>query len=182
MHFLERNQLFGTAFVLTLKAQDVPLEQKSTVIEQVSGVRSNSLQVIRKIVDMSIPLLGMVVIMAAILFLRHIHAQIVVVLVGILLIELGVWQIAQRLLPTRRRFHALRRELDAFMALVRQLNDAALAVKTHGIQHHRQAFDETHDAMKQAVERMVLVAGRTDEESASEGNITEGLKAVDVEK
>jgi hypothetical protein len=65
--------------------------------------------------------------------------------------------------------------------LVRQLNDAALAVKTHDVAHHRQVFDETHEAMQQAVERMVHVAGKTDEEIAVEDPIAVELKAVNVE-
>ena len=139
------------------------------------------MQVLRKILDMSIPLLGIVVIMGAVLFLRQVHAQIVVVLVGILLIELGVWKIAQEFLLNQRCFHALRRELHTFIGLVRQLNDAALAVKTHDVAHHRQVFDETHEAMQQAVERMVHVAGKTDEEIAVEDPIAVELKAVNVE-
>jgi hypothetical protein len=130
---------------------------------------------------MSIPLLGIVVIMGAVLFLRQVHAQIVVVLIGILLIELGVWKIAQEFLLNQRYFHALRREVHLFMGLVRQLNDAALAVKTHEMVHHRQVFDETHEAMKQTVERMVQVAGKTDEEIAVEDPIAAELKAVNVE-
>jgi hypothetical protein len=139
------------------------------------------LHILRKILDMSIPLLGIVVIMGAVLCLRQVHAQIGVVLIGILVIELGVWKIAQELLLNERCFHALRREFDIFIGLVRQLNDAALAVKTHDADYHRQVLAETHEAMKQAVERMVQVAGKTDEEIAAEDKTTVGLQAVGVE-
>jgi hypothetical protein len=139
------------------------------------------LHVLRKILDMSIPLLGIVVIMGAVLCLRQVHAQIGVVLIGILVIELGVWKIAQEFLLNQRCCHTLRGELDRFIGLVRQLNDAALAVKTHETEHHRQVFDETHEAMKQAVERMVQVAGKTNEEIAAEDKPTLERTAVDVE-
>jgi hypothetical protein len=119
--------------------------------------------------------------MGAVLFLQQVHAQIGVVLMGILLIELGVWKIAQELLLNERCCHALRGELDSFMGLVRRLNDAALAVKAHEMGHHRQVFDETHEAMKQAVERMVQVAGKTDEEIAAEDQPALRRTAVDVE-
>ena len=75
---------------------------------------------LRIILDRSLRILGMVLVVGAILLARSMYSQLAVGLVGLMCIELGVWQLAHRLLPNDRRFHALRRELDAFVECSRQ--------------------------------------------------------------
>ncbi len=115
-------------------------------------------------------MLGVILILGSVLFLREILDQIAVVGIGIILIEAGVWKLAHKVLPNERRFHALRSEIDAFIALGRKLNDAALAVKADDSPVHRQAFDEVCAAMRQSVEEMAKVAGKTDEELEAEAD------------
>ena len=69
-------------------------------------------------------------------------------------------------MPTGRRYLALRAESDLFLQLVRQLNTAALAVKQNGSGAHEHAFQEVRNAMRQSVERMAEVAGKTNDELA----------------
>jgi hypothetical protein len=99
--------------------------------------------------------------LGAVLFLREIRIQIAVVMVGIVLIEAGVWKITHQLLPNDRRYHALRYEIDAFIALSRDLNEAALAAKVEDTPENQRAFDEIREAMHRAVDQISDVAGRT---------------------
>ena len=111
-------------------------------------------------------------ILAAVLFVRDdLRIQLAIVGLGMVVLELGVWKAAHRILPTGRRYLALRAENDLFVQLVRQLNTAALAKKQNDSQAHKQVFEEVRDAMRQSVERMAEVAGKTNAElaPASEG-------------
>ena len=119
---------------------------------------------LRIILDSSLPILGIVLIVGAILMLRSIYSQLAVVLVSLICIEVGVWQLAHRFLPNDRRFHALRRELDAFLECSRQLNQAALAIKINDTPEQRAAFDDIRRALHQSVEVIAKVAGKTQEE------------------
>ena len=130
------------------------------------------MRTLRKIIDIGLPLAGVALILAAVLFVRDdLRIQLAIVGAGMVVLELGVWKAAHLILPTGRRYLALRAESDRFMLLVRQLNTAALAVKQNGSQAHKQAFEEVEDAMRQSVERMAAVAGKTNAEltPASEG-------------
>jgi hypothetical protein len=119
---------------------------------------------LRKGFDIGLPLIGVMMILGAVLFLRGIRIQIAVVMVGIVLIEAGVWKLAHQLLPNDRRYHALRYEIDAFIALSRDLNEAALAAKVEETPENQRAFDAIQEAMHRAVDQISDVAGRTAKE------------------
>jgi hypothetical protein len=119
---------------------------------------------LRKGFDIGLPLIGVMIILGAVLFLRGIRIQIAVVMVGIVLIEAGVWKIAHQLLPNDRRYHTLRYEIDAFIALSRDLNEAALAAKVEDTPENQRAFDEIREAMHRAVDQISDVAGKTEKE------------------
>ena len=119
---------------------------------------------LRIILDRSLRILGMVLVVGAILLGRSIYSQLAVVLVGLMCIELGVWQLAHRLLPNDRRFHALRRELDAFVECSRQLNQAALAIQINDTPEQRAAFDDLRRALHRSVDVISEVAGKRQED------------------
>jgi hypothetical protein len=130
------------------------------------------LRTLRKFIDIAVPLAGVAVILGAVLFLRaDLRVQIAVVGLGMLLIEVGVWKIPHQLLGTGRKYLALRTEVDHFLRLVRQLNSAALALREDNSPRNRQALQEVPEAMRQAVDRMVHVAGKTETELASEREV-----------
>jgi hypothetical protein len=85
--------------------------------------------------------------LSAVLFLREFRGQVAIVVLGILLLEVGVWQLAHHLLPSERQYLALRCETDLFLTLVRQLNAVALLVKAEDSPSHRHAFEEVRHAM-----------------------------------
>lgn len=127
---------------------------------------------LRKLIDIAIPLTGVAVILGAVLFLRSdLRVQIAVVGLGMLLIEIGVWKFPHQLLGTGRKYLALRTEVERFLALVRQLNSAAIALRLDDSPQNRQALQQVPDAMRQAVDRMVHVAGKTEAELAAEREV-----------
>jgi hypothetical protein len=116
---------------------------------------------LRKGLDIGLPLIGVMIILAAVLFLRELRIQLAVVMAGIVLIEAGVWKIAHQLLPNDRHYHALRHEIDAFIALSRDLHEAALAANVEDTPEHRRALDAIREAMHRAVDQLSDVAGRS---------------------
>ena len=83
----------------------------------------------RRILDIGLPILGILVVFGAVLWpviSLRLQLQVLVVLVGILMIEAGVWKLTSPFLPSERKYNALRSEVDRFIDLVRALNSAAL--------------------------------------------------------
>ncbi len=117
-----------------------------------------------RMLDAGLLIVGVVVIVSAVLFVREIPAQVGIVMLGIFLIEAGVWKLANQLLPSQRTFNALRLEGDRFIGLIRQLNATALALKAYDSPANRETFADVREAMLQAVERMAHVAGKTNDE------------------
>ncbi len=122
----------------------------------------------RRQLDPYVSVLGMLVILGAVLFGQELRTQIVVTTFGMVLMEVGVWRLAQRLLPSERQYLALRAEVDRFLWLVRHLNAAALARKAHDAPETHQAFAHVYQEMQHAVARMAMLAGKTDAELAAE--------------
>ena len=120
------------------------------------------------VLEAGLSLLGVLVILGAVLLIKPLRQQLAVVVGGILLVEAGVWKLAHLVLPEQRQYHALRAEGDWFMGLVRQLNAAALAVKADDSPANRQEFDDIQAAMRQTIDRMAAVAGKTDAELTRE--------------
>ncbi len=111
--------------------------------------------------ELGLPLLGMVIVFAAVLFVppSDLQLQIVVVLVGVLMLEAGVWGLTGRILPNERTYSALRDEGDHFIDLIRNLNAAAVA-REAGVNGSDQRFDEALAAMHLSADRMAELAGK----------------------
>lgn len=124
---------------------------------------------IRRIVNILIPFIGIAVVLSAVLFIVELRVQVIVVILGILIIEAGVWKVAHPLLPEERRFIALRKEGDDFIRLIRRLNQAAVDLKTGGSPVAVDHVEQLRAEMIQAIDRMIRVAGKTQSElSAAE--------------
>jgi hypothetical protein len=128
--------------------------------------KPSSVRILRKAIQTILPFLGVLVVIGAVFFVRELRLQMVLVVCGLLLVEVGVWKCAQTILPNERKFHTLRFEVEAFIRLVRRLNTAALALKETPAPEHQRTFEDVRDAMRQAVERIADVAGKTDAEIA----------------
>ena len=114
----------------------------------------------RRAIELGLPILGMAVVFGGVLFIppTSLQIQVLVVLVGVLILEAGVWGLTGKILPNERRFVALRDEGDHFINLIPNLNAAALARKA-GLEGSDERFEEALAAMHTSVERMAGVAG-----------------------
>lgn len=120
---------------------------------------------LRKFLAMGLPILGTILVFAAILvpsIALNLQLQIVVVLIGLLIIEAGVWRLTAKILPNERKFLALRAEVDGFIDRIRVLNAHGVNLRREDTDTAREAFRETLDALHAAVDRMAEVAGRVD--------------------
>lgn len=119
-----------------------------------------------KVLNAGLPILGMVVVFGGVVFLEDRRTMILVVLLGILLIEAGVWKLSNPFLPTERRFNELRLEVDQFMELVRELNGSAMEARgPEGDAGSWARFRNTIATMHASVERMGQAAGRGEGEA-----------------
>ncbi|MEN8376124.1 MAG: hypothetical protein ABFS34_11800 [Gemmatimonadota bacterium] len=101
--------------------------------------------------------LGMAVIFIGVVTSDDPQTQLALVIIGVILIQGGVWTLAHRILGPRRRYHALRAEVGDFLGLVRDLNQAAVSAGASEETDPREAILRE---MQARLERMVAVAGK----------------------
>ncbi len=117
---------------------------------------------IRRVIEIALPVAGMgIIFLAVLLGPDSLQIQVLMVLLGILTLEAGVWGLASRLLPDERRYLGLREEVDRFIVLVPELNTAAVARQGDDVgaeheQHYRDILEQLHNSVR----RMGAVAGR----------------------
>ncbi len=114
---------------------------------------------VRSGIEIGLPLLGMGIIFGSVLFASpgNLPLQLIPLLVGVLILEAGLWALSG-ILPTERRYTALREEGDHFIGLIRGLNAAAVARdKGH---EDDQRFRDTLEQMHTSVEGMAELAGQ----------------------
>lgn len=83
------------------------------------------------------------------------------VLLGILVVEAGAWNLSSSILPPTRRFHQLRTEVRSLVGRIPELNDAALRVRAQGgvpTEQYRSLVADLHAT----VDRMATVAGKAE--------------------
>ncbi len=76
---------------------------------------------LRRVVDRIVVYGGVLVVLSAIVVTDTSLNQVVLVLLGLLLVQLGIWRIASRVFPGRRTNQRLRDEVDQFLASIREL-------------------------------------------------------------
>ena len=151
--------------------EQVAAEDPVQVQDDAQATTRSCLRILRQRLETGLPILGVIVILSAVLFVRELRGQVAIVVLGMLLLEAGVWKLAHHVLPSERQYLALRSETDRFLTLVRQLNAAALMVKAHDSPTHRDAFEDVRQAMHQTVARLCEVAGKTEAELAAERGV-----------
>ena len=109
---------------------------------------------IRRSIDASLTGLGIAVIFSAIILgaSLDIRAQLPIALVGVLLMEAGIWGLSSKFVPSQRKYTKLRSEGDNMLQLIRELNAAAIA-KERGEEDSKR-FQETLAAMHDSVIKM----------------------------
>ncbi|MGD2154157.1 MAG: hypothetical protein PVG79_12875 [Gemmatimonadales bacterium] len=100
---------------------------------------------------------GVVIILLQTLMIAYERIEVVIILAGIMVNQVGTWGLANKLLPERRVYLQLRAEVDRFIGLVRQLNASAVAEDNPEV-------ESTKALMHESIERMVSVAAVKSEE------------------
>ncbi len=112
------------------------------------------MQRLRNVIDRFVIYTGVVLVLGMMLFTGASVQQTSLVLFGLLLVQLGVWRLASALLPSARRNHVLRNEVDQFIKLVREMYRVANAKDAS-------AFETVADKIRARTEG-VIDAARTD--------------------
>lgn len=107
----------------------------------------------RSILEKILALGGIVVILAPVAFMATSWLQVTVVVLGILMIEAGVWGLAGQILPEQREYHQLREEVNVFLEEVRELND-------HAVAGDRAGLEEVGERLHARVDAIVDAAGK----------------------
>ena len=96
------------------------------------------------------------------MIITDILTRVLVVALGLLFVEIAVWNVASRMLPNSRTYLPLRGEIDRFIELARCLNTEAVSLETEETVVARRAFDIARDDMLESVQRMVSMAGKAE--------------------
>jgi len=115
---------------------------------------------IRSSIDAVLTGLGIGIIFTAVILSPSltVQMQLPIALVGVLLMEAGVWGLSSKVFPSERRYIDLRAEGDNIIQLIRRLNSAAVA-RDQGVDVDGR-FQATLDEMHDSVKRMAELASR----------------------
>lgn len=129
---------------------------------------------IRRSIDMGLTAVGIAVVFSAIILgtSLDVRAQMPIALIGVLLMEAGIWGLSAKLVPNQRKYTSLRDEGDRMLDLIRELNSAAIA-KEIGTEDAKR-FQQTLEAMHSSVLKMSELASveasqKAESEDASTG-------------
>jgi hypothetical protein len=120
---------------------------------------------IRRFSQIFLTLAGTATVIYAVTRVDALRDRVLIASLGLVVMELGIWQITRVFFPNEREFKPLREETDYFLKLVRRLNTAAIRLQK-GSNHAQSDIDRLRDEMNHSVERMCRLAGRTEEEMA----------------
>lgn len=115
---------------------------------------------LRNVIRIGLPILGMLIIFVSVLtqYPENVQAQLGVMVIGVLLLEAGVWDLAPKILPDERCYLGLREELDHMIELTRALNGAAIGAGA--TRADDETFRDTSARMHASVDRMAELAGQ----------------------
>lgn len=102
--------------------------------------------------EKALAVVGIVLILGPLVLVQDLTLQVAFVVVGILMIEAGVWGLARNFVPDGRTYIRLREETEIFLEQVRALNEAAVEGEDETVERQRQR-------MKEQVDRLVDAAG-----------------------
>jgi hypothetical protein len=138
------------------------------VIDRVTGTepaRLFCMRTVRRFSQIFLTLTGTGTVVYAVTQVEPIRDRLLIATLGLVVMELGIWQITRLFFPNEREFRPLREETDYFLKLVRRLNATTLRLHkgANGLENE---IDRLRDEMYHSVDRMCRLAGRTEEEMA----------------
>ncbi|MBW3554923.1 MAG: hypothetical protein KY466_15540 [Gemmatimonadetes bacterium] len=136
---------------------------------------------IARVLDAGLPTLGVVVVLAAVLAGGGGWGPIWLAVIGLLMVEAGVWRLGSRIVH-ERRYRPLRREVHRFIGLARELHHASAAVDGGGDEAAHQRLEATVASLRGSLDRMIAVAAKTEEDlKAEQARPTAAAPAVTVD-
>ena len=118
---------------------------------------------LRAVITVGMNLFGMLIVFVAVLTPQvsaNLQLQVIVVLIGVLLVQGAVWKFTNPFLPSERKYDDLRNEVDDFIDLVRDLNEAAVNARS------TRALEAT-EKVEEVLMRMHMAAARAPDGSAA---------------
>ncbi len=112
------------------------------------------MQRLRNVIDRVVTYTGVLLVLVTVVFTDASGMQIPLVVTGLLLLQVGMWRGVSALLPSARKNHALRDQVDQFIKLVREMYRVAKAKEAS-------AFDTVADKLRARTES-VIDAARVD--------------------
>lgn len=113
---------------------------------------------------------GGAIVVYAVGYVTVLRERVLYASLGLLIMELGIWQVTALLFPNDRAFTALRKETDYFLKLVRRLNRAAIAAQ-RGSANAVTELERVHEEMHHSVERMRRLAGRNETDTTNDAAV-----------
>ena len=123
----------------------------------------SSQRALRKTLDTVLPLVGTLLILGVSVVRQDLPGFVWIAL-GLLCIEIALLKVIHRMVPEQRKYNALRAQTNQFLALVRQLNNAALRVKEYDTFENREVIDDIRTKMLRKIDQIVAASGKTDGE------------------
>ena len=117
---------------------------------------------VRRFSQLILTMLGTAIALWAVLRIEGVYERVLVAALGLLLMQIGIWQITATLMPNAREYVPLRKETDYFLTLVRLLNRAVMAAD-QGSEFGEQEVERLTLEMHHSVDRMRKLAGCTEE-------------------
>jgi hypothetical protein len=105
--------------------------------------------------------LGAAIVVYAVSQVDPLRDRVLFALLGLMIMEVGIWQVTAFLFPNERDYLPLRKETDYFLKLVRRMNRAAVAAE-RGSANAIEEMDRVEQEMYHSVERMRNLAGQTE--------------------
>ncbi|MGD8869220.1 MAG: hypothetical protein PVI01_16485 [Gemmatimonadales bacterium] len=99
-------------------------------------------------------ILGLTIILSSFFFLDNIVAWYATIMAGLLIVLGGFLYAAYPVLTSERRYFALRREVEHFIKLVRELNDVAKTPEA------KDDVERIKSKMTESIDRMANMAGK----------------------
>ena len=109
-----------------------------------------------KYIGLITAVIGLGIVVSSFFFVGNLSMWYITVMAGLLLAMGGFLYGAHPFLTSERRYSALRREVDSFIGLVRELNSVATR------SGHSEEFERVKREMLRSVERMAELAGKED--------------------
>jgi hypothetical protein len=118
---------------------------------------------IRRLTQILLTLIGTAIVLYAVLAVSDTYTRVLLVALGLILLEAGIWEITRSLFPNEREFRPLRKETDYFLTIVRRMNRASLRARSGAI-GARDEVERLHQELHHSVDRMLRLAGQSEDE------------------